>query len=107
MRTKLAAFMLMVGAASGQVLMTPTNVRDTVQSGPAYTLSGVAGAYRITYTVESTAGVPLSLDDGSALRLYVWGADGHLVSSNSPSGQPLAPLSDGKVKFTFANISAG
>ena len=107
MRTKLAAFMLMVGAASGQVLMTPTNVRDTVQSGPAYTLSGVAGAYRITYTVESTAGVPLSLDDGSALRLYVWGADGHLVSSNSPSGQPLAPLSDGKVKFSFANISAG
>ena len=107
MRTKLAAFMLMVGAASGQVLMTPTNVRDTVQSGPAYTLSGVAGAYRITYTVESTAGVPLSLDDGSALRLYVWGADGHLVSSNSPSVQPLAPLSDGKVKFTFANISAG
>ena len=107
MRTKLAAFMLMVGAASGQVLMTPTNVRDTVQSGPAYTLSGVAGAYRITYTVESTAGVPLSLDDGSSLRLYVWGADGHLVSSNSPSGQPLAPLSEGKVKFTFANISAG
>lgn len=107
MRTKLAAFLMMAMSVNGQVLLTPTNLRSAVEGGPAYTLSGAAGAFRITYTVESTAGVPIAIDDSTTLRLYVWGADGHLVFSNSPSSHPFAPLSEGKVKFTFANISSG
>ena len=98
---------MMAMSVNGQVLLTPTNLRSAVEGGPAYTLSGAAGAFRITYTVESTAGVPIAIDDSTTLRLYVWGADGHLVFSNSPSSQPFAPLSEGKVKFTFANISSG
>jgi len=108
MRIKLQiAALLFAAVAHGQTLLTPTNTRDSVSGDPAYTLTGLAGTYRITYTVEGSPGEPIDLSDGSSFRLYVWGSDGHLVSSNSPSSAPEAPLASGKVKFLLTTLSAG
>lgn len=108
MFTRIAiAFALMVGAVNAQTLIAVTNVRSTVQAGPAYTLTGAAGQFRIMYTVETTPGIALDVNDGSTFRQYVYDSIGHLVQSNANSTTPESSLSVGQVKFLMASLPAG
>lgn len=103
------AFLLLTLVSNAQTLIVQTNLRSTVSSPttPAFNLSGPSGPYRITYVVQSVAGVPIPLDDGSTFRQYVYASDGHLVQSNANNLTADISLAAGQVKFLMSSLPVG
>jgi len=107
-RKLIIASMLLTLGVNAQTLLVTTNIRSAVSGGPAYTLSGQAGTFRFTYIVESTAGVPIPLDDGTTFRLEVWASDNHRVINQTNTTAAEVSLALGQVKFTpTTSLQAG
>lgn len=108
MVTRIVILILLAGVAQAQTLLAPTNTRASVVGNtPTFTLTGPVGSYIIQYTTESSAGVPINVDDGSTIRQYVYNSIGHLVQSNAPSTVPMTSLGDGQIKFVMSLLNSG
>jgi hypothetical protein len=92
---------------NAQTLLVVTNVRDDVAGGPAFTLTGPVGSYRITYNVETTPGVPIDLNQGETFRLEVWASDNFRLYNLTNTLNPEVDASIGQVRFVIPSLGAG
>jgi len=105
----IAILLFLTPSVMGQTLFWVTNVQGNVASGPAFTLTGPVGSYRITYTVLDTISpyVPVPMDDGSTFRLEI--RDIHsfrIYNLTNTLGTDISPA-NGEIRHVIPSLGAG
>jgi hypothetical protein len=105
----IAILLFLTLGVNAQTLHWVTNVQGTVASGPAFTLTGPVGSYRITYTVLDTLSpyVPVPMDDGSTFRLEI--RDIHsfrIYNLTNTLGTDISPA-NGEIRHVIPSLGAG
>jgi hypothetical protein len=95
-------------AQTEETILVITNVRADVADGPAFTVSGPQGIYRMTYNVESSASNALPLNDGSTFVLSIWNTKDWLRTDQlTILTTPNYDLALGQLRFLTSTKLAG